>query len=126
MPGNLVCPVRHAVDLFVAVVDRCSNFSTCVGTTEYVGGVKTRCAGFAAASEILCTSLHAAGDRWWLLRQGCKRQKRLFERQSPAPQAGPACQEQTDIARETDPDWRRHHQAETRACQPAASHASAS
>jgi hypothetical protein len=50
MPGDPMCPVRHAVDLFVAIVDRYSNFSTCVGAAEYVGGVETRCAGFAAAS----------------------------------------------------------------------------
>jgi hypothetical protein len=56
MPGDLVCRVRHAVDLFVAVVNRCSNFSTCVGTTEYVGEVKTWCVGFAAASGIPYTS----------------------------------------------------------------------
>jgi hypothetical protein len=89
MPGDLVCPVRHAVDLVVAIVDRCSNFSTCVGTIEYVGEVGIR-----------YTALHAVSDRWSPLRRSCERQKRLFERQSLAPQAGPACQEQTDIARE--------------------------
>ena len=64
MPNDLACPMRHAVDLFVAVVDRCFNFSTCVGTAEYVGEVETWCARFATASEVPYTSLHAVSDRW--------------------------------------------------------------
>jgi len=64
MLSDLEFPVRHAVDLSVAVVYRCSDFSTCVGATEYVGEIETWCAGFAAASEILYTSLHAVSDRW--------------------------------------------------------------
>ena len=64
MPGDPACPVRHAVDLFVAVVNRCCNFSTSIGTTEYAGEVETWCAGFAAASEIQYNCLHAFGDRW--------------------------------------------------------------
>jgi hypothetical protein len=63
MPGDPECPVRHAVDLFVTVVDRCSNFSACVGTTEYVGEVKTWCARFAAASDIPYTSPYVVSDR---------------------------------------------------------------
>jgi len=64
MPDDPGRPVRHAVDLFVAVVDRCCNFSISIGTTEYVGEVETRCAGFAAASEIQLNCLHAVSDRW--------------------------------------------------------------
>jgi hypothetical protein len=62
MPDDLVCPVRHAVDLFVAVVDRCSNFSTYVGTTRYVGELETWCARFAAGSGVPYDSLHAVSD----------------------------------------------------------------
>ena len=62
MPGDPACPVRHAVDLFVAVVDRCFNFSTCVGTAEYVGEVETWCARFAKNIPISHRRLALIGE----------------------------------------------------------------
>jgi len=63
MRSDLVCPVCHAVDLYVAAVNRSSNFSTCVGATEFVGEVEARYARFAAASKILYTPLYVVSDR---------------------------------------------------------------
>jgi hypothetical protein len=42
--------------------------------------------------------MHAVSGCWRSLRRGCKRQTSRIERQLPAPLAGAACQEPTDVA----------------------------
>lgn len=118
MHNDLMCLVDRTIDQSVAAAHLCINFSPCAATSKCTGVIKTRCAGFAAASGTLQICIHAVSGFQRSLRCGCKRQMSRFERQSP-PLAEDACQEPTDVACNNIYDWLRHTQAEARTCRRA-------